>query len=175
MTAKKQMIKFFKKTIPVWIALAPYTAFGAIGDWFHLRSSVSTRYVTGYGGGGGGLWNLFWIAMDILNNLIILFFALAVVFFLYGILKYIYSADNEDSRKASRDIMVYGIIGLFVMVSFWGFVNILINTFELDTYPYVEVPYLPPSGGGGTGTGGLPFEDNTAEGLPLDGIGGSVP
>lgn len=144
------MIKFFKKIIPLFIVLAPVTAFGGVGDWFHVRTMTNTRYISAYGtgGGGGGLGNLFWIAMDIANNLVILFFALAVVFFLYGILKYIYSADNEDSRKASRQIMIYGIIGLFVMVSFWGFVNILLNTFELNTYPYVEVPYLPTSRGG---------------------------
>ena len=42
--------------------------------------------------------------------------------------------------------MIYGIIGLFVMISFWGIVNILINTFELDTYPYVDVPYFMTAG-----------------------------
>lgn len=153
MNAKIHMLKFFKKTIPLLIVLMPFTAFGALSDWFHVRTTTNTRYITAYGtgGGGGGLGNLFWIAMDIAYNLVVLFFALAVVFFLYGILKYIASGDNEDSRKASKQVMIYGIIGLFVMVSFWGFVNILINTFELDTYPYVEVPYLPPSrGGGGT-------------------------
>ena len=152
------MIKFFKKIIPVLIVLAPYTAFGA--EWFQFRKTSSTRYITSYGGGGsGGLWNLFWIAMDILNNLIILFFALAVVFFLYGILKYIASGGEEEGREKSKQVMLYGIIGLFVMVSFWGFVNILINTFELDTYyPYVEVPYLPPSRGGGTGGGPISTE-----------------
>lgn len=157
MNAKINMLKFFKKTIPLLAVLAPYTAFGALSDWFHVRTTTNTRYITAYNtggvGGGGGLGNLFWIAMDIAHNLIILFFALAVVFFLYGILKYIASGDNEDSRKASKQVMIYGIIGLFVMVSFWGFVNILINTFQLDTYPYVEVPYLPPSGGGGSSSG----------------------
>lgn len=147
------MLKFFKKTIPLAAVLAPYTVFGALNDWLHVRTTTNTRYITAYGT-GGGLGNLFWIAMDIAYNLIILFFALAVVFFLYGILKYIASGDNEDSRKSSKQVMIYGIIGLFVMVSFWGFVNILINTFELDTYPYVEVPYLPPSKGGGSSSSG---------------------
>lgn len=29
-------------------------------------------------------------------------------------------------------MMIYGIIGLFVMVSVWGLVNLLSNTFKLD-------------------------------------------
>ena len=47
--------------------------------------------------------------------------------------------------------MIYGIIGLFVMVSFWGIVNILKNTFELDTSPYVNVPYFDGTGTSGSG------------------------
>ena len=42
--------------------------------------------------------------------------------------------------------MIYGVIGLFVMISFWGIVNILVKTFELDTTPNVEVPYFKGSG-----------------------------
>ena len=157
MNAKIKMLKFFKKIIPLLIISAPFTAFGALSDWFHVRTMTSTRYITAYGS-GGGFGNLFWIAMDIAHNLIVLFFALAVVFFLYGILKYIKSGDSEEERDKGKNVMIYGIIGLFVMVSFWGFVNILINTFELDTYPYVDVPYLPPSKGGGGGTGGGPIQ-----------------
>ena len=52
----------------------------------------------------------------------------------------------KKARNKGKNIMIYGIIGLFVMVSFWGIVNILINTFELDTYPYVDVPYFDSSG-----------------------------
>ena len=89
--------------------------------------------------------------MQIAYSVVILLFAFAVIFFLYGIVKYISSNDDEENRKKSKNIMIYGIIGLFVMVSFWGIVNILINTFELDTSPYVEVPYFYDSGTSGSG------------------------
>ena len=88
------------------------------------------------------MWNLFYIVMDILSQVIILLVAFAVVFFLYGILKYITAGDDEEKRTKMKNVMIYGIIGLFVMISFWGIVNILINTFELDTSPYVDVPYF---------------------------------
>lgn len=52
-----------------------------------------------------------------------------LVTFLSGVVKFVRSGDNEESRKAGRDIMIYGIIVLFVMVSFWGFVGILSQTF----------------------------------------------
>lgn len=134
----------------------------------------STRYY-GYGGGsgGGGLWNLFSIVTDILSQVVIILVALAVVFFLYGILKYITAGDDEEKRTKMKNVMIYGIIGLFVMASFWGIVNILIDTFELDTSPYVSVPYFDSSrtSGGGSG-GGSGFdtdsggnEDNSGSGF----------
>ena len=178
------MINFFKKTIPAWLILLPYTAFGDTSDWLHFRRTSSTRYYSAYGGGGGGgLWNLFSIVMGILSQVVILLIALAVVFFLYGILKYIASVDDEESRKKSKNVMIYGIIGLFVMISFWGIVNILINTFELDTTPYVDVPYFDSSGYLGSGSrsnsngGSFDYggnEDNSGV-VPDFEYGGSVP
>ena len=149
------MIKFFKKTIPVGLIFLPLISFAQI----NYNRTGTTRYY-GYGGGsggggsgGGGLWNLFYIVMDILSQVIILLVAFAVVFFLYGILKYITAGDDEEKRTKMKNVMIYGIIGLFVMISFWGIVNILINTFELDTSPYVEVPYFYDSGTSGGDNG----------------------
>jgi len=159
------MINFFKKTIPAWLILLPYTAFGGVNDWLHFRRTSSTRYYSAYGGyGGGGLWNLFSIVMGILSQVVILLIALAVVFFLYGILKYIGSGDDEESRKKGKNLVIYGIIGLFVMISFWGIVNILVNTFELNTAPYVQVPYFDGSGGGGYGGSGSGYNNNATTG-----------
>ena len=104
--------------------------------------------------------------MDFLSQAVIILISLAVVFFLYGILKYISRGDDEESQKKGKNIMIYGIIGLFVMISFWGIVNILINTFELDTYPYVEVPYFYDSGYSGSGNNGFSGEnDNNDSGF----------
>src|SRR3989339_1315506 len=145
------MIKFFKKTIVAALAFLPFLSFAQ----FNYNRFGTTRYYGGYGGvgsgggyGGGSLWNLFFIVMDFLSQAVIILISLAVVFFLYGILKYISRGDDEESQKKGKNIMIFGIIGLFVMISFWGIVNILINTFELDTTPYVDVPYFYSSGSG---------------------------
>ena len=138
-------MKFFKKTIAAALAFLPFISFAQ----FRYNTIGSTRTYGSYSGGGsGGLWNLFFIVMDFLSQAVILLVALAVVFFLYGILKYITAGDDEEKRGKMKNVMIYGIIGLFVMISFWGIVNILINTFELDTYPYVDVPYFDSSGSG---------------------------
>ena len=150
------MIKFFKKTIPVGLIFLPLISFAQIN---YNRTGTTRYYGYGGGSGGGGLWNLFYIVMDILSQVIILLVAFAVVFFLYGILKYITAGDDEEKRTKMKNVMIYGIIGLFVMISFWGIVNILINTFELDTYPYVDVPYFDESGTSGSGSADESWED----------------
>lgn len=144
------MKKFSKKIIVATLALFPVISLAQV----NYNTTGTTRYY-GYGGGsgGGGLWNLFYIVMDILSQMVIILVAFAVIFFLYGILKYITAGDDEEKRTKMKNVMIYGIIGLFVMISFWGIVNILINTFELDTYPYVDVPYFYDSGTSGSGSG----------------------
>ena len=61
--------------------------------------------------------------------------AVAVIYFLLGVLKYIQSTDSEEKRKEGITMMTYGIIGLFVMVSMWGLVTVLTNSFGLQNTP----------------------------------------
>lgn len=65
------------------------------------------------------------IAKQIVNPLIGLMIAVAVVFFIYGVVEFISAANNEEARTKGRQHMVWGVIGLFIMVSVWGIMNIL--------------------------------------------------
>lgn len=64
----------------------------------------------------------------IINPLIVLLFALAVVYFLYGLTRYLLSPDNEEIRKSSKSLMIWGVVGMFIMVSVFGIMNILLST-----------------------------------------------
>jgi len=64
----------------------------------------------------------------IINPLITLLFALAVVYFLYGLARYLLSPDNEEIRKTSKDHMIWGVIGMFIMVSVFGILSLILNT-----------------------------------------------
>ncbi len=69
------------------------------------------------------------IIQGLLNGLLPILIALAVVIFLWGVLKYIRASDNPEQRTEGRELMVYGIVAIFVMVSLWGLVNIIIDVF----------------------------------------------
>lgn len=85
--------------------------------------------------------SLFAFAKCLLTDYVIPFlFALAVVIFLVGVMKYVAGGDNEEKRTQGRDIMWFGIVALFVMVGVWGFVKILAVTFGFD----YGLPNLPP-------------------------------
>ncbi len=79
--------------------------------------------------------------INIINNIAVpLLFAVAFIVFIFGIFQYfILSRGDEEKQAKGRGLMLYGLIGFFLMVSVWGLVNILVGTFSLNsnipTYP----------------------------------------
>ena len=70
----------------------------------------------------------------ILRPLVPLLIALAVVFFIYGVIISVFSEGGEK-KEEGKQYMLWGIVGIFVMVSVWGLVAILQGTFNLQTTP----------------------------------------
>ena len=77
---------------------------------------------------------------EIVDTLIPLMFAVALLVFFYGVVKYIFSAGNEDSRAAGVRIMLGGIIALFVIASVWGIVSFIGDAFGIDQGENADVP-----------------------------------
>lgn len=71
----------------------------------------------------------------IINPLIALLFALALVFFLYGVVEFIASPADEDKRSKGKKHMLWGLIGMFIMFAVWGIIGILIRTFGIELPP----------------------------------------
>ena len=64
----------------------------------------------------------------IVNPLIVLLFALAVVYFVYGLMQFLMSPDNEEIKKNSKQHMLWGIFGMFIMIAVFGILNIIMTT-----------------------------------------------
>ncbi|OHA26854.1 MAG: hypothetical protein A3C06_02315 [Candidatus Taylorbacteria bacterium RIFCSPHIGHO2_02_FULL_46_13] len=60
---------------------------------------------------------------------------IAVFVIVWGIFKFILNAGDEEARKTGRSFILWGVVGIFLMLSVWGLVNILYNTIPLDTTP----------------------------------------
>lgn len=82
----------------------------------------------------------------IINDVLVpLVFAIAFIVFIWGVFSYfIAGKQDEKAQERGRNLMLYGLIGFFVMVSVWGIVNLLVGTFELNTqlpdYPEAPTP-----------------------------------
>ena len=68
--------------------------------------------------------------INIVNNVLVpVLFALAFIVFLWGAFQtFILGANSEDVKEKGKSLMLWGLIGFFVMVSVWGLVNILTGT-----------------------------------------------
>ena len=80
-------------------------------------------------------------AQGLLNSLIPLLMAAALVVFFWGLIQYIRSS-GEGEHKAGMNIMVAGIVSLFVMVSVWGLVHFLQSTLNIDSSSQIQVPQI---------------------------------
>lgn len=69
------------------------------------------------------------ITKTIINPTIKVFMGIALAVFLWGVFQYIKnSADGKDDKEEGKNHMFWGIIGLFIMVSAMGILN-LVNSF----------------------------------------------
>lgn len=110
---------------------------------FSPQSSQSIR--GGFGGGSGNvrdLRSLVTFVIGYINTGVYLIIAFATIMFVYNIVKYFIVKTDENRAEASM-YLLYSIIGLAVIISFWGLVNVVTNTFGLNnTRPPVEQLYF---------------------------------
>lgn len=73
-------------------------------------------------------------------TLIPLVFTLALLFFFWGVVKYIRSAGNE--KEEGKKIMIWGVVALFVMSSVWGLVSFIQNELLVDKGTQGTIPTI---------------------------------
>lgn len=139
----------------MFVVFAPFNAFAAcvngqewngVNAWVSCTSgsgsSASAATGAGLSGGTGNLTLLVSFLQDALIIATGLILAAAIVFFLWGVAQFVRSAGDEEARKTGKNHIIYGIIGIAVMVSMWGLVNFLTGSADLVLDAGV-VPALP--------------------------------
>jgi len=61
----------------------------------------------------------------LVNPLIALLFGFTVLVFVRGIAVFIYNAGSEEKRTEGKKFIITGLVGMFIMVGFWGIVYII--------------------------------------------------
>lgn len=89
-------------------------------------------------------------AISIGNLIIQLAISLAVLWIIVSVVRYLIAgADDEEARKKGGQAILWGVVGLAVILSIWGLVSILTNSFQFDNsaaqrIDNVKIPPLPP-------------------------------
>ena len=74
-----------------------------------------------------------------------LFISCAVAVFFWGIVKFIWNAGDEKTIDEGKKMMIWGLVGLFVIVGIWGIVGFIQESLGIG-------------GGGGGTTIGIPYK-----------------
>lgn len=130
---------------------APALAVAAVTytqDTGYTFGFVSSSGGYGFGGPFGGcssqICGVASTILNLINNVAVpLLFAISFIVFLYGIAQaYIFSKGDVAKVEAGHKLLLYGLIGFVVMISLWGLVNVVSNTFGLSG---ASAPVLPVS------------------------------
>ena len=78
-------------------------------------------------------------ALDIVVPIAI---TLALIYFIWQVIKYVI-APGEEEKADARKKMLYGVVGLFVIIAIWGLVNFVASYLGIDpTANPVVVPRI---------------------------------
>jgi hypothetical protein len=78
------------------------------------------------------------ISEHILNPLILLMFALATVMFLWGVFQFLVNSDDSEARDTGRRHILWGVIGMFIMVSVYAIIRIALTTVSIPVPPGLQ-------------------------------------
>lgn len=89
-------------------------------------------------------WTILGAIGNILGIIIPILITLAVVYFIWGVIQYTVSND-EEAKKGARGKIIQGLIGLFVIVAFWGILSLIQNTFGVgpEQLRSQDIPCIP--------------------------------
>jgi hypothetical protein len=73
------------------------------------------------------------IADNIINPAIVLLFAFALLVFLWGVLQFVRGADNSEARVTGGKHIMYGIIGMAIMISAFGILRFITSSLGIDS------------------------------------------
>lgn len=68
----------------------------------------------------------------VLTPLITLIFGLAFVYFLYGVFTYMRGAESDEERTKGGQHILWGAVGMFIMVSVYGIMRLILTTFGIS-------------------------------------------
>lgn len=69
----------------------------------------------------------------ILQPVIILLFAVALVTFFWGIVQFIATSNTDEGRETGKRNIVWGVVGMLIMFGVYGIIRVVLGTFGIPS------------------------------------------
>lgn len=69
------------------------------------------------------------LLVDFIRSLVTILIGIGLVIFFWGIVMFIYKSGSSKAHTYGRDMIVWGLITMFVMVSVWGILRLAQTSF----------------------------------------------
>lgn len=129
------------------VAFAQNVDFSASPDYpnsiNYSNTNTQNTQSSGNSGGVSDLNSLVRFIISTINTAIYLIIAGATVVFIWNIVKY-FVVQTEGDRAEAAKYLMYSVIGLAVIFSFWGLVNVVIKTFSLENNQRPNIQSIKP-------------------------------
>ena len=71
------------------------------------------------------------VVTQIVNPLILLLTAVAVVVFAWGVFVFVWRAGDDKAREEGRRAILWGFVGFVIIFGAYGIINLALSTFSL--------------------------------------------
>ena len=71
------------------------------------------------------------IVTQIVNPLILLLTAVAVIVFAWGLFEFVWRAGDDKAREDGRRAILWGLVGFVIIFGAYGIINLALGTFNL--------------------------------------------
>ena len=82
------------------------------------------------------------LIVNLIKPLLAVLVGIALLVFFKGLIAFIAKSGDAKTHTDGRNLMIWGVIALFVMISFVGIIRLFYSDLGFDTRPF-GIPYLP--------------------------------
>ncbi|MCR4325840.1 MAG: hypothetical protein NUV59_03485 [Patescibacteria group bacterium] len=68
----------------------------------------------------------------LIDPAILIVFAVGFFFFVFGLVEFLWKLNEGGDNKEGKQHMIWGIVGMLIMVSVYGILSLVTNTFGID-------------------------------------------
>ena len=72
------------------------------------------------------------IVTYIIDQVLLVIFALGFLLFVYGLVEFLWNLNSGKDTESGKQHMIWGIVGMVIMVSVYGILDLIDNTFQLN-------------------------------------------